>query len=220
MMFVSKTIQRTHHSENETVRRGHHRQWFGRTYHRPAIGRQTQSGHHLQTIGIRFRQPLGQGGIAAVRDPADSVAEHVQDTLVAGGGLCERDAVQFILENASKSIDWLVDQGVPFSREDEEGPSNTEPNGFHLTREGGHSRRRILHVADATGDAVQNTLEAKARNHPNIQLFEHHMVIDLITGDRLGEKSRHSGRIHSGRTVATRTHPDLPLHCSGLWRRG
>ncbi|EDM83898.1 MULTISPECIES: L-aspartate oxidase [unclassified Limnobacter] len=160
-----------------------------------------------------------QGGIAAVRDPADSVAEHVQDTLVAGGGLCERDAVQFILENASKSIDWLVEQGVPFSREDEEGPSNTEPNGFHLTREGGHSRRRILHVADATGDAVQTTLEAKARNHPNIQLFEHHMVIDLITGDRLSEKK--AGILgayildEQSQRVLTLTCPYIVLACGG-----
>lgn len=123
-----------------------------------------------------------QGGIAAVRDPADSVTEHVDDTLEAGAGLCERDSVQYILENASNAIDWLIAQGVPFSRQDDSDAGTP----YHLTREGGHSKRRILHVADATGDAVQTTLEAKAQAHPNIELFEHHMVIDLITGDRLG----------------------------------
>ena len=122
-----------------------------------------------------------QGGIAAVIDPSDSVDEHLQDTLIAGGGLCEESAVRFIIERSTKAIDWLVEQGVPFSKEE-------GSEGFHLTREGGHSHRRILHVADATGDAVQTTLEAKVRNHPNIQLLEHHMVVDLITGDRLDER--------------------------------
>lgn len=159
-----------------------------------------------------------QGGIAAVRDPADTVAEHVEDTLIAGGGLCEKEAVQFILENASNAIDWLVEQGVPFSREDD--PAQfTDLNGFHLTREGGHSHRRILHVADATGDAVQTALEAKVKNHPNIELYEHHMVIDLITGERLGQSD--AGVLgayvldeNSGR-VTTLACPYIVLACGG-----
>lgn len=159
-----------------------------------------------------------QGGIAAVRDPADSVAEHVQDTLIAGGGLCEKESVQYILENASAAIDWLVEQGVPFSRE-ENAVNLTDLNGFHLTREGGHSKRRILHVADTTGAAVQTTLEKKVAEHPNIELFEHHMVIDLITGERLGlsDHSIHGAYIldeESGR-VQTLTCPYIVLACGG-----
>ena len=147
-----------------------------------------------------------QGGIAAVRDPADSVEEHVNDTLIAGAGLCERDPVQYILENASAAIDWLVEQGVPFSKE--HGSQN--PSNFHLTREGGHSRRRILHVADATGDAVQTTLEAKVREHPNITLFEHHMVIDLINGERLNDKTP---GILGAYVLDEHTHHVLTLTC-------
>ena len=141
-----------------------------------------------------------QGGIAAVIDPSDSVDEHLRDTLVAGADLCEEPSVRYIIERSTAAIDWLVDQGVPFSREE-------SGNGFHLTREGGHSHRRILHVADATGDAVQNTLEAKVRNHPNIELFENHMVVDLIVGDRLAQKEagvlglylldESTGRVHT-----------------------
>jgi L-aspartate oxidase len=125
-----------------------------------------------------------QGGIAAVIDPSDSVEEHVQDTLVAGADLCEEVAVRHILGRASGAIDWLVKQGVPFSKED-------SATGFHLTREGGHSHRRILHVADATGDAVQRVLEAKVRSHPRIELLEHHMVVDVVTGDRVGKTDNH-----------------------------
>ena len=159
-----------------------------------------------------------QGGIAAVQDPADSVQEHLRDTLIAGGGLCERDSVQFILENASKAIDWLVQQGVPFSK-DIAPSTSKEPAGFHLTREGGHSHRRILHVADATGDAVQNALEAKVRSHPNISLFEHHMVIDLIQGDRLNQKN--AGMLGAyildemSQSVQTLTCPYIVLACGG-----
>ena len=90
-----------------------------------------------------------QGGIAAVWDRDDSFAAHVDDTLVAGAGLCEVQATQFVVENAPKSIAWLQKLGVPFSEED---------GHLHLTREGGHSARRIVHVTDATGAAVQRTL--------------------------------------------------------------
>ena len=119
-----------------------------------------------------------QGGIAAVLDDADSIEAHVRDTLVAGAGLCNPKAVRFVVERGKKAIDWLIAQGVPFSR-DERGQ-------YHLTREGGHSQRRIIHAADATGAAVQQTLTAKVKAHPNIQVFEHHIAIDLITGAKIG----------------------------------
>ncbi|WIO75160.1 L-aspartate oxidase [Porticoccaceae bacterium LTM1] len=113
-----------------------------------------------------------QGGIAAVFDSEDSVESHVKDTLVAGAGLCHSDAVQFTVENGTAAVQWLIDQGVDF----------TKANGnYHLTKEGGHSHRRILHSADATGLSISNTLVDKALNHGNISLFEHHAVIDLIT---------------------------------------
>jgi L-aspartate oxidase len=90
-----------------------------------------------------------QGGIASVTDPADSIESHVADTLDAGAGLCDPDIVRFTVEHASGAIDELVRLGVKF---------DAEANHFHLTREGGHSFRRVLHVADATGRAIIETL--------------------------------------------------------------
>jgi L-aspartate oxidase len=119
-----------------------------------------------------------QGGIAAVMGEGDTLESHVQDTLVAGAGLCDLDATRFVVENAPESIRWLQALGVPFSQED---------GHLHLTREGGHSERRIVHVTDATGAAVQDTLMAKVRQTPNITLFEHHMLVDLITSAKLGQ---------------------------------
>jgi L-aspartate oxidase len=121
-----------------------------------------------------------QGGIAAVLDSADSVDNHVEDTLVAGGGLCDEAATRFIVENGRAAIEWLIDEGVPFTRD------LSAELGFHLTREGGHSHRRIIHAADATGHAVVTTLGERVRNHPNITVLEDHYAIDLITSDRLG----------------------------------
>lgn len=118
-----------------------------------------------------------QGGIAAVLDIQDSVEAHIQDTLTAGAFLNDIPATSFVVENGRCAIDWLIEQGVPFSRE----------NGtYHLTREGGHSARRVIHVADATGLAVQDVLTAKVRQHPNITILEQHIAIDLITGTKLG----------------------------------
>jgi L-aspartate oxidase len=128
-----------------------------------------------------------QGGIAAVLDSHDSQDEHVSDTLVAGAGLCDETATRFIVSRGREAIEWLIAQGVPFTRDD------SAEMGFHLTREGGHSQRRIIHAADATGHAVQVTLEQKVRQHPNITLLEHHMAIDLITSDKLGV---HNGAPH------------------------
>lgn len=123
-----------------------------------------------------------QGGIAAVLDSNDSHEEHISDTLVAGAGLCDEGATRSIVEHGREAIEWLIDQGVPFTRDE------TAELGFHLTREGGHSQRRIIHAADATGHAVQVTLEQKVRAHPNIALFEHHVAIDVITSDKLRAK--------------------------------
>ncbi len=120
-----------------------------------------------------------QGGIAAVLDSNDSHDQHVRDTLVAGAGLCDEAATRHIIEHGREAIDWLIEQGVPFTRDD------AAELGYHLTREGGHSQRRIIHAADATGHAVQMTLEEKVRAHPNITLLEHHIAIDLITSGKL-----------------------------------
>ena len=129
-----------------------------------------------------------QGGVAAVLDDMDTVDSHVQDTLVAGGGLCREDAVRFTVEHSRASIQWLIDQGVPFTR-DHEGARDDGSFEFHLTREGGHSHRRIIHAADATGAAIFNTLLARARQRSNIQLLEQHVAIDLITARRQGQDS-------------------------------
>ncbi len=130
-----------------------------------------------------------QGGIAAVWDRDDSFAAHVDDTLVAGAGLCDVQATQFVVENAPKSIAWLQKLGVPFSEED---------GHLHLTREGGHSARRIVHVTDATGAAVQRTLIEAVKQSPNITLYENHTLVDLITTAKLGQT-------------------DQPRHCVGLY---
>jgi chromatin segregation and condensation protein Rec8/ScpA/Scc1 (kleisin family) len=118
-----------------------------------------------------------QGGIAAVLAEGDSFDAHVDDTLVAGAGLSDPAATRFVVEHAPESINWLRELGVPFSEED---------GHLHLTREGGHSARRIVHVTDATGAAVQKTLIEHVRRTPNITLFEHHTLVDLITGKKRG----------------------------------
>jgi L-aspartate oxidase len=124
-----------------------------------------------------------QGGIAAVLDTTDSIESHIDDTLAAGAGLCDIAATRYIVEHSSEAVRWLIEKGVPFTRDDTE-------FGFHLTREGGHSHRRIIHAADATGAAVQHTLTEKVRQHPNITVLEHHIGIDLITGTKLGLKKQ------------------------------
>ncbi len=122
-----------------------------------------------------------QGGIAAVLDSQDSIEAHIRDTLVAGAWLNDEEATRFVVENGRRVIEWLIDQGVPFTK---------DAAGYHLTREGGHSARRVIHVADATGLAVQDTLTQKVRNNPNITVLEHHIAIDLITGDKLGKADK------------------------------
>ncbi|EFF0244729.1 L-aspartate oxidase [Escherichia coli] len=123
-----------------------------------------------------------QGGIAAVFDETDSIDSHVEDTLIAGAGICDRHAVEFVASNARSCVQWLIDQGVLFD-------THVQPNGeesYHLPREGGHSHRRILHAADATGREVQSTLVSKAQNHPNIRVLERSNAVDLIVSDKIG----------------------------------
>lgn len=123
-----------------------------------------------------------QGGIAAVFDETDSIESHVEDTLIAGGGIVERRAAEFVASNARQCVQWLIDQGVLF---DTEVAANGEAS-YHLTREGGHSHRRILHSADATGKAVENTLVSQALSHPNIRVLERCNAVDLIISDKIG----------------------------------
>lgn len=123
-----------------------------------------------------------QGGIAAVFDETDSIDSHVEDTMIAGAGICDRHAVEFVASNARSCVQWLIDQGVLF---DTHVQSNGEES-YHLTREGGHSHRRILHAADATGKEVETTLVSKAQNHPNIRVLERSNAVDLIVSDKIG----------------------------------
>ncbi|MER0216713.1 MAG: L-aspartate oxidase [Nitrosomonas sp.] len=122
-----------------------------------------------------------QGGIAAALSDNDSPSQHVQDTLIAGAGLCDKEITQYITENAANAIHWLIDQGVIFTSD------KTSETGYHLTKEGGHSIRRIIHSGDATGKAVQQALIQKIQTHPNILVLEHHIAIDLITSDKLSD---------------------------------
>jgi L-aspartate oxidase len=123
-----------------------------------------------------------QGGVSAVLDPGDSVDDHVRDTLVAGAGLCEPAVVRAVVEQGREAIDWLQRQGVPFTRVRR--PDGSE--GLHLTREGGHSHRRVAHVADATGRSIEETLVHRTRAAPNVVVLEHHLALDLITAAKLG----------------------------------
>lgn len=123
-----------------------------------------------------------QGGVSAVMDQGDSIESHVADTLAVGGGLCNPEVVEFIVQRGRERIEWLIDQGVPFT-------THQTPEGnvdFHLTQEGGHSRRRVVHAADATGRAIETTLVERVRAHPDITVYEHHMAVDMVTFGKLG----------------------------------
>ncbi|MFN3919104.1 MAG: L-aspartate oxidase, partial [Methylohalobius sp.] len=122
-----------------------------------------------------------QGGISAVLDAHDSIESHIQDTLDAGAGLCDPDIVRLVVSQGKDCIQWLLDKGVAFTEmESEDGGKQ-----LHLTREGGHSHRRVVHAADATGKAIETSLLSHARAHPNIDLYEYHNAIDLITATKL-----------------------------------
>ena len=145
-----------------------------------------------RTVTVLAKGPLtsgstawAQGGIAAVLDAGDTFENHVSDTMVAGAGLNRRETVEFVIERAPRAIDRLVELGVPF---------NTDGANLHLTREGGHSHRRIVHVNDATGWAVEAALLKAAEAHPRITLLPDHSCIDLVTG-RNEERYSGSGRV-------------------------
>jgi L-aspartate oxidase len=122
-----------------------------------------------------------QGGVSAVLDVNDSIESHVADTLDAGAGLCDADAVRYVVRRGKEQIQWLIDRGVPFTQE--KGPDGNEH--YHLTREGGHSHRRVIHAADATGRAIETTLVNELRSRSNIQVFERHLAVDLITSRKI-----------------------------------
>jgi L-aspartate oxidase len=126
-----------------------------------------------------------QGGIAAVLDAGDTFEDHIRDTMVAGAGLNRLETVEHVVSRAPEAIERLIELGVPF---------NTEGKGLHLHREGGHSHRRIAHVADATGWAVQEALVRAAQAHPNITLLPGQSCVDLITG-RHEQRYSGSGRV-------------------------
>lgn len=157
-----------------------------------------------------------QGGIAAVLDTEDSVEEHIRDTLIAGAGLCDPEATRYIVEHSAEAIRWLISLGVPFTRD------ATNRTGYHLTREGGHSHRRIIHAADATGAAVTSTLGQKIKAHPNITVLEDHIAIDLITSAKLGLDGQrcHGAYVldKTGDTVKTVAAGHTILACGGACR--
>lgn len=141
-----------------------------------------------QKVTILAKRELGegstryaQGGIAAVLSDDDSFESHIDDTHIAGAGLCDIDAVEQVVRNAPKAVQWLIKRGVSFTLLEDGNQGE-----YHLTKEGGHSHRRVIHAADATGAVVEGTLEQIVRKHTNIDLLENHIAIDLITTQKLG----------------------------------
>ncbi|MDP6945348.1 MAG: FAD-binding protein, partial [Myxococcota bacterium] len=124
---------------------------------------------------------MAQGGIAVVKDDRDSFEDHVTDTITAGDGLNNAEVVRICVEEGPARLAELVRRGVAFTASDD-----PHTGGLDLTREGGHSARRVVHAKDTTGVAVQDALIAAVTHHPNIAIFEHHQAIDLITRRRLG----------------------------------
>ncbi|HEX9391180.1 MAG TPA: L-aspartate oxidase [Usitatibacteraceae bacterium] len=148
-----------------------------------------------------------QGGIAAVLGDDDSPENHIRDTHIAGAGLCKDEAVRFVVENGKRAVEWLVAQGVPFTRDEN---NHSE---LHLTREGGHSHRRIAHADDMTGRAVQKTLVSQLKEHPNIEVLEHHIVVDLITSKKLKRSEPdQANRCYGAYALNNRTGKVLTIH--------
>ncbi len=154
-----------------------------------------------RTVSIVAKGPLtdsssnwAQGGIAAAIGPSDTIEAHADDTLEAGAGLCDRETVDFVVERGPECIQWLLDHGVVFTRSDR-GNSQVNSNALHLTREGGHSERRVVHAADATGNAIMAALQQQVALHPNIDVLTNKIVIDLITTGKLApnEQNRCAG---------------------------
>ncbi len=124
--------------------------------------------------------PWAQGGIAAVLSESDDIESHIKDTLNAGGGLCHEDAVRHTVTNGKESIQWLIEQGVDFTKID-----STEEDAYHLTKEGGHSHRRVVHADDTTGLAISTALCRQTLNASNVDIFENRVAVDLITHKKL-----------------------------------
>ena len=128
-----------------------------------------------------------QGGISAVMDEADSIERHMSDTMDAGAGLCDESAVRHTVIHGQEMISWLTNLGVKFTKE-----TGLDGKSYlHLTREGGHTRRRVVHAADATGWAIENALIKNTLEKKHIQLFEYHIAVDLITAYKLDPDQRH-----------------------------
>lgn len=149
-----------------------------------------------------------QGGIVGVLDPADSIQAHVKDTIEAGAGLVVESTAHWIAEQSPKAIEWLIAMGVPFTRD----PGG--PKGLHLTREGGHSIRRIAHAADATGKAIHETLLAKAQSHPNISIHDHWIALDLITNRHV--QAGGQDRCHGVYVLDVQKHKVEPIAASAV----
>lgn len=157
-----------------------------------------------------------QGGVAAVLDETDSIQQHIDDTMIAGAHLCELDAVKHTVEGGRPSVDFLLNHGVQFTLDEDEQ--------LHLTREGGHSQRRIIHSADATGKAISTTLVERAREKKNIEIFENYIAIDLITTHKLGHKQQQNRAVglyaldESNEKVNTFLAPFTALACGGAMK--
>ncbi len=157
-----------------------------------------------------------QGGVAAVLDETDSIAQHIDDTMIAGAQLCEREAVKQTVEGGKPSVDFLLKHGVQFTLDEQEQ--------LHLTREGGHSQRRIIHAADATGRAISTTLVQRAREKQNITIFENYIAIDLITSKKLGLKDQSNRALglyaldEKTEKVHTFLAPSTALACGGAMK--
>ena len=123
-----------------------------------------------------------QGGVAAVLDDYDSVESHIADTLTTGVGLCNEKIVRFTVEHSAETIRWLIDLGVKFDTTVQSDGSRE----FHLSREGGHSFRREIHAADATGREIAETLENHVSDCKNVRILHHYVAVDLITRDKVG----------------------------------
>ena len=157
-----------------------------------------------------------QGGVAAVLDETDSIEQHIDDTMIAGAQLCEIEAVKQTVKGGKPSVDFLLKHGVKFTLDEQEQ--------LHLTREGGHSQRRIIHAADATGRAISTTLVERAQEKQNITIFENYIAIDLITSHKLGLKDQGNRVLglyaldEKNEKVHTFLAPSTALACGGAMK--
>lgn len=157
-----------------------------------------------------------QGGVAAVLDETDSIEQHIDDTMIAGADLCEMQAVAQTVKGGKPTVDFLLKHGVQFTLDEQEQ--------LHLTREGGHSQRRIIHAADATGRAISTTLVQRAEEKSNIHIFENYIAIDVITSQKLGLDEPHNRALglyaldEKTEKVHTFLAPSTALACGGAMK--